>query len=78
MPLVCAAKKALTVAVRAPLPPQSDRAPSLAHVERQGNEGRWLVLDLQDHLNLNAGAVGQRGHAHRGPGMGSGIAVELA
>src|SRR5262245_66355791 len=36
-------KKALTVAVRAPLPPQRDRPPSLAHVARPGNEG--LVLD---------------------------------
>ena len=37
-----------------------------------------LVLDLQDHLNLNAGAVGQRCQAHRGSGMGAGLAVELA
>src|SRR4029453_16293035 len=66
MPWLCEAKKTLTVAVRAPLPPQRS-TPSLA-----------LVLDLQDHLNLNAGAVGQRGQAHRRPGTGSGIAVELA
>jgi len=39
---------------------------------------RRLVLDLQDHLNLNTGAVGQRCHAHCGPGMGAGIAIELA
>src|SRR5262249_25070822 len=37
-----------------------------------------LVLDLQNHLNLNAGAVGQRCQAHLEPGMGSSIAVELA
>jgi hypothetical protein len=93
MPLWFETKRALTVEVRAPLPTHRDRAPSLADLERPGNEDDMaqraspfrdslevlrLVLDLQDHLNLNAGAVGQRGHAHCGPGMGSGIAVELA
>ena len=41
MPWLCEAKKALTVEVRAPLPPHRDRPPSLAHVERPGNEGRY-------------------------------------
>ena len=37
-----------------------------------------LVLDFHDHLDLYAGTVGQRGHAHSGPGMGSGLTVQLA
>ena len=41
MPWLCEAKQALPVEVSAPLPPQSDRPPSLAHVERPGNEGRY-------------------------------------
>jgi hypothetical protein len=41
MPWLFEAKKALTVAVRAPLPTYRDRPPSLAHVERPGNEGRY-------------------------------------
>jgi hypothetical protein len=41
MPWLFEAKKALTVEVRAPLPPHRDRPPSLAHVERPGNEGRY-------------------------------------
>jgi hypothetical protein len=41
MPLLFAAKKALTVEVRAPLPPHRDRPPSLANLERPGNEGRY-------------------------------------
>ena len=41
MPWFFAAKQALTVAVSAPLPPHSDRPPSLAHVARPGNEGRY-------------------------------------
>ena len=41
MPWLCAAKKALTVAVRAPLPTHRDRPPSLAHVARPENEGRY-------------------------------------
>ena len=34
-----------------------------------------LILDFQDHLDLDADTVRQRGHAHRGPGMGSRLAV---
>lgn len=41
MPVLCETKKALTVEVRAPLPPYSDRPPSLANLERPGNEGRY-------------------------------------
>ena len=41
MPVLCEAKKALTVEVRAPLPPYSDRPPSLANLARPGNEGRY-------------------------------------
>jgi hypothetical protein len=35
MPWLCEAKKALTVAVRAPLPPHRDRSPSLANLDAQ-------------------------------------------
>ncbi len=70
-------------------PQQIRNAGELAGLKEVVSPTRWrfvaalesmirLVLNLQDHLNLNAGAVGQRCHAHRGPGMGSGIAVELA
>jgi len=41
MPLLFEAKQALTVEVRAPLPPHRDRPPSLAHLECPGNEGRY-------------------------------------
>ena len=41
MPWLFEAKKALTVEVRAPLPTQRDRPPSLAHVACPGNEGRY-------------------------------------
>src|SRR5262245_9977161 len=41
LPWFCEAKQALTVAVSAPLPPQRDRLPSLAHMARPGNAGRY-------------------------------------
>jgi hypothetical protein len=41
MPWLFEAKQALTVGVRAPLSTQRDRPPSLAHLERPGNEGRY-------------------------------------
>ena len=37
-----------------------------------------LVVDFQNHLDFDTGTVGQRGHAHGRPGMGSGLAVQLA
>jgi hypothetical protein len=41
MPLLCEAKQALTVEVRAPLPPHRDRPPSRANVARVGHEVRY-------------------------------------
>ena len=41
MPLLCEAKQALTVEVSAPLPTHREQPPSLAHVERLGNAGRY-------------------------------------
>jgi len=41
MPLLLEAKKARTVEVRTPLPTHSDRPPSLANLERPGNEERY-------------------------------------
>ena len=41
MPLLCEAKQALTVEVSAPLPTHREQPPSLANLERPGNEGRY-------------------------------------
>ena len=49
MPWLFEAKKALTVEVRALLPPHRDRPPSLANLERPGNEGdmaQWVRVSV--------------------------------